>query len=293
MAGPYVTPMPQQGYFPGPPPPPAPISTAPPSGRAPQKLVTFQLLLSEMPNHRARLPLRVNIAQHDSTESIITTVKNFFGLYEGEGVSFQDSNGITLIAQYENLEHNAIVHVRIMPEPAAEAIARANGYSPRKARLGEPFQMLPPQSLQPISRPNSRASKLRSASPSMRRSGSAKPPSKSKPRTNGRSGSPDNDAANGLSDSDAGSVSVTSSRREPLASAEISLDNILEGGRRKRAKFESSVSVSIDLQVIYHANIGNAGTSTLCSTSAAKCFNLLNVASATPYHDSTISYQPS
>jgi hypothetical protein len=48
---------------------------------------------------------------------------------------------------------------------------------------------------------------------------------------------------NGYSSSDNGRDSVTSSRKakSELASAEISLDNIVEGGRRKRAKFESSV----------------------------------------------------
>ena len=53
------------------------------------------------------------------------------------------------------------------------------------------------------------------------------------------------DAMKGYSSSDGEGGSVTSSRKarsEQLASAEISLDNILEGNRRKRAKFESSVS---------------------------------------------------
>ena len=47
------------------------------------------------------------------------------------------------------------------------------------------------------------------------------------------------------SDSDGGDASVTSSRRGKVAevvSAEISVENIVEGGRRKRARFDSSVS---------------------------------------------------
>ena len=54
----------------------------------------------------------------------------------------------------------------------------------------------------------------------------------------------DVDDPHAASDSDGGPASsVTGSRKaEPLASADISLDNIVEGGRRKRAKFESSVS---------------------------------------------------
>lgn len=54
------------------------------------------------------------------------------------------------------------------------------------------------------------------------------------------------DTINGYSSSDGGAGSVTSSRKarsEQLASAEISTTNIVEGNRRKRAKFESSVSL--------------------------------------------------
>lgn len=235
MAGPSVTGFVQHPLYPGLP----PMSASP--VKAPPKTVNFQLLLSEAPRHRARLPLKVNINVPDRTDSIIATVKNFYGLYEGEGVSFQDSNGITIIATYENLEHNSTIHVRVTPETAGDAIARRTGLSPRKARLGEPFQMLPPQQpQQPDSRPNSRASKKRSASPSIRRSTSARPPTKSKVKVGIRNGSHDD---NDVSDSDNGSVSVSSSRREQLATADISLDNIVEGGRRKRAKFESSVSI--------------------------------------------------
>jgi hypothetical protein len=52
------------------------------------------------------------------------------------------------------------------------------------------------------------------------------------------------DAMNGYSSSDGGHGSVTSSKRGKAdkVNAEISLENIVEGGRRfKRAKFESSV----------------------------------------------------
>jgi hypothetical protein len=49
---------------------------------------------------------------------------------------------------------------------------------------------------------------------------------------------------NGYSSGDgAGSVS-SRTKSEHLGNTEISLDNIVEGGRRKRAKFESSVSDS-------------------------------------------------
>lgn len=216
----------------------------------PPKTVNFQLLLPNAPQHRARLPLRVIIRPHDGTDSIITTVKNFYGLYEGEGVSFEDNNGTILIAQYENLTHNATVHVRVSEPPQTiETRSRYGGSqpSPRKPRLDEPFQMLPPQ---PYSRPHSRVAAKRDTSPLAnggRRSGSVRAQQSHKPRTLGWHDSlHDNEAANGFSDSDHGSVSVSSSRKakgDHLASADISVENIVEGGRRKRAKFESSVSL--------------------------------------------------
>lgn len=218
-----------------------------PGGHA--KTVNFQLLLSNG-HHRARLPLRVHIQPWDITDSIITTVKNFYGLYEGEGVSFEDGNGNTLIAQYENLTHNTTIYVRTTPEQSEIAESyprRSNGFvSPQKPRLDEAFQMLPPQ---PLSRPHSRATKKRSVSPPSgrgHRSVSARAQAKSRAKSGNWHENEEMDAAaNGMSDSDAGSVSVSSSLRaksDHLASAEISLDNIVEGGRRKRAKFESSVS---------------------------------------------------
>jgi len=233
----------------------------PASHQQPPKTVNFQLLLPNAPQHRARLPLRVIIRPHDGTDSIITTVKNFYGLYEGEGVSFEDNHGITLIAQYENLTHNATVHVRVSEPPQTiETRSRYGGSqpSPRKPRLDEPFQMLPPQ---PYSRPSSRVAAKRDTSPlanGHRRGGSMRAPQISKSRTHSWNESfHDNEAANGFSDSDHGSVSVSSSRKakaDHLASADISVENIVEGGRRKRAKFESSVSwqcILGDLQMIW------------------------------------------
>lgn len=217
----------------------------PTSPLQPPKTVNFQLMLSNAPQHRARLPLRVQIKPTDTTGSIISTVKNFYGLYEGEGVSFENNNGITLIAQYENLADHATVHVRVTGE-LPTVIETHNGHgtiSPRKPRLDEPFKMLPPQ---PYSRPSSRSAKKRNESPPSGRGYRG-----DSARLQSGSAQVENDAVNSFDDSDAGSVSVSSSRKakaETLASAEISIDNIVEGGRRKRAKFESSVSTLIVLR---------------------------------------------
>jgi len=136
---------------------PKPLATvhgaARPSPKArDQKQVTFELLLP-VPQHRARLPMRVMISRHDTTDSIITTVKNFYGLYEGPGVSFHDRQGNILIAAYDNFDSGMTVYVKVSPEelppPAALAQPKTeqsprSSASPKKPKLGAPFEMRPP-----------------------------------------------------------------------------------------------------------------------------------------------------
>ncbi|KAH6708786.1 hypothetical protein BKA61DRAFT_696577 [Leptodontidium sp. MPI-SDFR-AT-0119] len=52
----------------------------------------------------------VQIFPHDTTESITTTIKNFYGL--SADVTFQDVDGKTLIPEYENVQDKMIVYVR-------------------------------------------------------------------------------------------------------------------------------------------------------------------------------------
>jgi hypothetical protein len=202
--------------------------------------------------------MRVFIYPHDTTDSIITTVKNFYGLYERGGVAFEDRQGTTLIARYENFTHNMVVFVRVMAEedPGDYSPDPRQSMSPRRARPGESYQMLPPATNHAqVSKAVSRAAQRLSKSPPPghgRRSTSASANvTKSRPRSlaKSRGSSSHGSFADGhgdgniYSDSDGGDGSVTSSRRgrkEQVASAEISLDNIVEGGRRKRAKFDSS-----------------------------------------------------
>ncbi|CAG8952675.1 hypothetical protein HYFRA_00008917 [Hymenoscyphus fraxineus] len=239
------------------------------------KSVAFELLFPESPQYRARLPMRVQIFPHDTTDSIVTTVKNFYGLYAGpggaKGVSFEDEQGNTLIARYENLRNNMVVYVRVIEEPTQPA--GAFGPSPYQSGAsagpsayysgGDGNQMPPPQPAQalnygqPLSRPASRTSRKRSVSPNSRgrrsESASTNPPVMKKNRSRSgfksrgsstHGGFPDvhSDGLNGYSSGDGAAGSVTSSRTksEHIGNTEISLDNIVEGGRRKRAKFESS-----------------------------------------------------
>ncbi|KAF1927721.1 uncharacterized protein M421DRAFT_93099 [Didymella exigua CBS 183.55] len=227
-----------------------------PSKQVPSKQVSFELLLPQSPQARARLPMRVNIFPHDTTDSIITTVKNFYGLYERRGVIFEDRHANILIARYENFDHGMVVYVRVSAEdPDAEDYSpapRQLTVSPRRPRhlLEEGYQMLPPNLNQQLGSRAGSHSRRQSQSPHPRgRSTSTATHSRrNRPTIKSRGNSSHGSFAGQhgeYSDSD-GEGSVSSSRRsrkEPLASADISVDNIVEGGRRKRAKFDSSLLV--------------------------------------------------
>ena len=241
-----------------------------PTGPAP-KNVAFELLFDGATNHRARLPMRVQIFPHDNTDSIVTTVKNFYGLYEGaaNGVSFEDDRGNTLIARYENFQNNMVVYVRVVPD--LSQAWHHQGQNPNHSaspitaqRLlhldDEGCQMPPPQPSQilnygqPMSRPASRVSRKQSASPHSGRGRRSISAQKVRSRSGlmsredsfqGQLNDLNSDTMKGYSSSDGEGGSVTSSfkaRSEQLASAEISMNNVLRTNRRKRAKFESSVS---------------------------------------------------
>jgi hypothetical protein len=246
----------------------APLPPSPYAPGPPPKHVTFEYILPpaealqgpDGPQQRARLPMRVNIWPHDATDSIVTTVKNFYGLYEGGGVSFEDKDGCTLIARYENFQDRQTVHVRVTDEVPSNSGTPRTSMSPKRPSLGPPFEMGPQHfnQMQGGSRPASRAALNRSMSPhnttreTRSVSVSTNPKSRSRPGIKGRAGSahgsfadPHGIHAQDMSDSDGGNGSVTSSRRGKVegivASAEISVENIVEGGRRKRARFDSSV----------------------------------------------------
>ena len=276
----------------------------------PPKNVAFELLFDDRTNNRARLPMRVQIFPHDTTESIVTTVKNFYGLYEGtaKGVSFEDEQGNTLIARYENFKSEMIVYVRVIPDYSQNW--QTNGQPPNQANIpmsgqrttlpDAAFDMAPPQPAQiltygqTLSRPPSRMSRKQSASP---RLGGAHR-STSMQKTRSRSGiksreesfqahldEQSNEVLRGYNSSDGECGSVSSSRKarnEQLASAEISLENILEGGRRQRAKFESSVSLPPKVKLTAGLSFSFLlGTASLRpTTSASHQFHLLYIPSA-------------
>ena len=206
---------------------------------APPKNITFQLLMADTQG-RARLHMRVQIYPHDTTESIVTTVKNFYGIYPtasmSVGVSFEDDRSNTLIARYENFRDNMIVYVRAVEEPPVEVRPAS-----RSSTQPSPTTHIHIHAeAAPVVMPGFSASWPTSQSlHDTRKSASASAGNKTKARQH-RSGDTSYD---GYSSGDGASSSTTSSRpKDPIPNTEISVENIVEGGRRKRAKFESSVS---------------------------------------------------
>lgn len=231
-------------------------------GSAAPKNVAFELLLDENSKIRARIPMRVQIFPHDTTDSIVTTVKNFYGIYDGvaSGVSFEDEHGTTLIARYENLRNNMTVYVRVIPvhtyaesyEPHYHSVAPMDGR--KRPSLGEPFQMIASASQAQIYDPPSTRSLSRtrrmSNSPSgrgRRSTSQHKGPTRNGIKSRGSSahGSFAEDPISAAySDSEGGHGSVSGSRKarsEQFASSDISMENIVQESRRKKPKFESSV----------------------------------------------------
>lgn len=220
-----------------------------------QKHVVFQLIDPEDPRIQARLPMRVMISPHDTTDSIITTVKNFYGLYE-YGVSFENRDGISIIAAFDNFENDMVVYVRTVAQPPSAHNERSYTTSPSKPTLEAPIEMRASHNGNVHSPSRSAArSAMRSRSPHSeyaRRSVSAAPARGVRAKSKSKDNSVHDDDADGYSSDDGANGSVTSSRRSRTeqVNAEISVNNIVEGGRRQRA-FESSVSASVRM---FHAH---------------------------------------
>ncbi|OAA66129.1 Zn(2)-C6 fungal-type DNA-binding domain protein [Cordyceps fumosorosea ARSEF 2679] len=221
---------------------------------SPPKNVAFELLFLDSPQYRARLPMRVQIYPHDTTDSIVTTVKNFYGLYSGragsKGVSFEDDQGNTLIARYENFTNNMIVYVRVIEEsPAASgAYPQQNYHTPTVPDAYYEGDRYPRNNQQADEAANGRLPRQRSQSP--RADGASRSGSVSSKKSRSRSvkshasnalhGDAYSASVDGYSSGDGEQGSVSGRNKEQLGTTDISVENIVEGGRRKRAKFESS-----------------------------------------------------
>ena len=264
------------------------------------KDVAFELIIDSATSYKARLPMRVQIYPHDSTESIITTVKNFHGLYDPsiQGVNFEDAQGRVIIARYENFSDNATVYVRVVydqsPSYLHGTVPAYLSTSPRRLHaLDNAPQLLP--SLQPSqilqygSRPASRVASKRSTSPVADLGGKGFSSQQNRSRLRSRDASLLASFEEGHhdhhthSDSDGGAGSVTSSRKaeNTAARAEISTENIVEGGRRKRTKFESSVRMQSDVLCLGPVLLTAVGITPVRTSSGSRLLLcLLDISSA-------------
>ncbi|KAF2746209.1 hypothetical protein M011DRAFT_468692 [Sporormia fimetaria CBS 119925] len=214
------------------------------------KPVRFELILPHAPHQRGRLPMRVQILPGDNTSDIIDTIRSFYGIYKPWGVSLEDSDGNTLIASFDNFRHNMVVYVRVTDGVDMDDYATDHK---------EPFSRRPSQAIDghhmhhiahdhgPTSRSYSKLGSTQLNSPQPGRGRRSESVQKSMTRSRGHSSH--SKLPGPAEEHEYDSASDGSDRRgkkEQVASAEISVDNIVEGGRRKRAKFDSSVSGLMD-----------------------------------------------
>lgn len=180
-------------------------------------------------------PKTLHIYPHDTTNSITTTVKNMFGLnlHEDSALSFQDPEGRYMILQHENFEDGMTVNVRVEEgphrysyhfhsslldhlEPSARSVSPSAARGRRSASAGGRSRILKrPASSHNWEHGQDRVDRY------PQDYFQQQPPQQFLPEDY---------------------EEEQRSRVEPLASAEISLVNIVEGSRRKRPKFSSDVS---------------------------------------------------
>jgi len=234
-----------------PPPPPAGTTTPPAGGPAltpkpvspngDSKAVSFTLRDSHCE------PKTFHIRPHDTTDSIMDTVKHLFGMSRQYdlGISLEDADGLSFIPSYDNFVHGMPVYVRI-----EDSVRGGLAYR-------HPYNLRQPQG---VSTRSSAFPTSRSVSPQTRGRRSA---SATGVQLNGSHGRSLKRPALCLdSDTELDMVQhdgpwrrlphppslLPEDEEEPrtkaasVASADISVENIVEGSRRKRPKFSSDVS---------------------------------------------------
>lgn len=276
------TPAPVRGksYYP----PPATVSTPHTNGPATtpkslspigdSKAVSFRLRDAPME------PKTFYIRPHDSTDSIMDTVKHLFGVsrqYGYElGVSLEDADGLAFIPSHENFEDGMTVYVRIQ---------ESYGRHPYNLRQSQGMSNGSRSSVYPTSRsvsPHSRGRRSTSAT-AMHMSG-----------IRGRSLKrvalyQDPDADHEMWQSGGqwytlphqaflpGDDEEQRTKAASVASADISVENIVEGSRRKRPKFSSDVR-------LYQHTVCKAQSNTQVLRNCRFSLLLLNPSKTARYH---------
>lgn len=206
-------------------------------------------------NSHARIPLRLALRPTLTSTDVDTLVRTFFGLGAGDVISYMKGDQTFATVGLEECMRTPEFTVLVTPDlryqqhPFAPSQTNARHPSAHISGYGFP------------SRAHMISQYARSISPSSgrgRRSGSANGTTNGRSRSMKRQASGHSHSAmEELVDecvhdhkmyqqiSHSGQIDGKGSRIEPVASAEISLDNIVEGSRRKRAKFSSAVCISL------------------------------------------------
>jgi len=191
-------------------------------------------------------PKTLHIYPHDTTDSITTTVKNMFGikLQDEYGLSFQDPEGRYMILRHENFSDDMTVDIRVEENPAS--YLQYNLQHPQAMFYTGPGlrgSFSDGRSVSPSAARGRRSASAGGRPRGMKRQASHRGEEEHYDERCPQGYYPQQPPQQFLPEGD--EESESRSRIEPVASADISLDNIVEGSRRKRPKFSSDVNDSL------------------------------------------------
>ena len=219
------------------------VTPKPLSPNSGSKVVNFRL-------HESTNFKTFQIRPHDTTDSIIDTVKHLLGLSQHRdlGVSLEDDNGCSFIPSYDNFGDNSTVWVRI-EENLSHDFARRHSHDPRQSHHALNGALSNGDSYDYSSRsvsPYSRGRRSASASRHHGRSRSLKRTLQLEDDDHYRQGFHSDGQWYSFPHQQmmSGDYDEPRTKAGSVASADISVENILDGSRRKRAKFSSDVCLS-------------------------------------------------
>lgn len=207
-------------------------------------------------NSHARIPLRLALRPTLTSTDVDTLVRTFFGLGAGDVIAYMKGDQTFATVGLEECMRTPEFTVHVTPDLRYQQ----HPFAPSQANMRHPSAHISGYGFP--SRAHMISQYARSISPSSgrgRRSGSANGSTNERSRSLKRQASGhSHPAMEELVDecvhdhkmyqqiSHSGHIDGKGGRVEPVASAEISLDNIVEGSRRKRAKFSSAVCISLE-----------------------------------------------
>ena len=240
----------------------APSVSPPPYDRcvapAAQSLDELKQSLFHCPTH-SRIPLRLELRPTLTSTDLDTLVRTFFGLKPGDVISYGMGDQCYSTVGYEECLRTPEFQIHVTPDlryqlhPFAHSQANLRHPSAHISGYGGPgtrAQLVSPYVQTRSSSPNSgrghRTGSANSGRPlSLKRPyfGHAHPPVARHVDCYDQ----DYQQAPHHPQTAMHTIEGKLCKVEPLSSAEISLDNIVEGSRRKRTKFSSAVSILLDI----------------------------------------------